>query len=43
MRSPPICSPTREKRDAMGEALRRMAVPDASEQIYKTLLALTRK
>ena len=33
----------KEKRDAMGEALRHMAVPDASEQIYKTLLALTRK
>ncbi|MBS6215913.1 MAG: undecaprenyldiphospho-muramoylpentapeptide beta-N-acetylglucosaminyltransferase [Clostridiales bacterium] len=33
----------KEKRDAMGEALRHMAVPDASEQIYKTLLALMRK
>ena len=32
-----------EKRDAMGEALRRMAVPDAGEQIYRTLLELTKQ
>ena len=33
----------KEKRDAMGEALRHMAVPDASEKIYKTLIGLTKK
>ena len=33
----------KEKRDAMGEALRHMAVPDASEQIYRTLLDLVRR
>ncbi|MDY4182168.1 MAG: undecaprenyldiphospho-muramoylpentapeptide beta-N-acetylglucosaminyltransferase [Pseudoflavonifractor sp.] len=31
------------KRDAMGAALRHMAVPDASEKIYKTLLGLLKK
>ena len=33
----------KEKRDAMGAALRHMAVPDASEKIYKTLLGLLKK
>lgn len=33
----------KEKRDAMGAALRQMAIPDASEQIYQTLLALAQK
>lgn len=33
----------KEKRDAMSAALRQMAVPDANEQIYKTLLALKQK
>ena len=33
----------KEKRDAMGAALRHMAVPDASEQIYRTLLDLVRR
>ncbi|NCE63357.1 undecaprenyldiphospho-muramoylpentapeptide beta-N-acetylglucosaminyltransferase [Pseudoflavonifractor sp. 524-17] len=33
----------KEKRDAMGTALRHMAVSDAGEQIYRTLLALTKK
>ena len=33
----------KEKRDAMGAALRRMAVPDAGEQIYRTLIQLAHK
>ena len=32
-----------EKREAMSRALREMAVPDAAEQIYKTLIKLLRR